>query len=216
MNHRTVIKGAIVVVILVTVVWSIVNVSEYAHKFHSGLVVWTLGASVGTANALSVYAFVIAKTRNVRVAAVAGVILFGAMSGALQTLLYIGNGAPLVAALAFGWFGPVAEGVLSWLHAVLSEEQTTQHKAKASNVKQPSTVTPVNVKQVSPLSPVDSVTPVNHAVTDVMQKGDTEIARQFGVSRQSVYKWRTTGVLGDKLAERLPVTQAMSINGAGK
>lgn len=201
-SHRDVIKVAIIIVILVTVVWSIVNVSEYAHKFHNGLVVWTLGASVGTANALSVYAFVIARTRNVKVAAVSGVILFGAMSGALQTLLYIGNGAPVVAAFAFGWFGPVAEGVLSWLHAVLSEEQVGKVAQRKPVSHERNTVTVAPVTQQLP-----------EWVTSVTSKGDTEIAELTGVTRQSIYRWRKAGVLGDKLIEKLPAPVTVSTNG---
>lgn len=215
LDHRGVIKVAIVVVIVVTVIWSIVNVSEYAHRYHSGLVVYSLGASVGTANALSVYAFVIARARSVKVAAVVGVVLFGAMSGTLQMLLYVMNGAPWIAAIAFGWFGPVAEGVLSWLHAVLSEEQA----GKTSTVK-PAKTDKRNVKtdkQNVNLTPVDTSSDTSSEapdwLTELVNLGDTELGKRIGVSRQSIYTWRNNGKLVDKLLERLPEPATVTSNG---
>jgi hypothetical protein len=199
-NHRTVIQWAIVVVIVVTVLWSIVNVHDYAAKFHNGLVVWTLGLSVGTANALSVYAFVIARTRNVKVAAGVGIALFGVMSGLLQMFLYIENGAPLLAAIAFGWFGPVAEAVLSWLHAALSEEGTQGRKQVASKQVQAgaSVKQPVKQEQVK--------------LQEIVKQTDKEIAELVNVSRQSVNQWRGAGKLESKLLERLPELQ-VTVNG---
>ena len=106
MNHRSIIKTMIVFVIFVVVAWSVVNISEYAHSFHDSWVVWSLGLALGTANALSVYALIIARTPAVRRPALVGILLFGGMSGVLQTLLYLTAGVPWPAALAFGWFGP--------------------------------------------------------------------------------------------------------------
>jgi hypothetical protein len=135
MNHRQIIKGAIIVVIGIVIVWSVVNISEYAAHFHASFVVWSLGLALGTANALSVYAFVISSSKGSRIPAGAGIILFGGMSGILQSLLYLMAGAPFIAALAFGWFGPVAEAVLSWLHAALSEDEAKQAAAEAERLK---------------------------------------------------------------------------------
>lgn len=132
MDHRSIIKWAIVAVVSVVIVWSVVNISEYAHHYHDSWVVWSLGLALGCANALSVYALIIAKTAQVRWAAVTGIILFGGMSGALQMLLYMALGAPLLASIAFGWFGPVAEAVLSWMHAALSEEAQPRKSAKTA------------------------------------------------------------------------------------
>lgn len=137
MNHRAAIKVLIIVVIGIVVAWSVVNISDYAHTFHASWVVWTMGAALGTANALSVYAFVMAKSDQVRRPAVIGIILFGGMSGTLQTLLYLQVGAPMLAALSFGWFGPVAEGVLAWLHAALSEEPATRKGTGKVTAKTP-------------------------------------------------------------------------------
>ena len=79
-NHRQVIKWLILPVMLVTVGYSIVNVSEYASHYHNGQVVWLLGASVGTANAIAVYSLVIAKTHRVMYA-VAVAFLAGLAAG---------------------------------------------------------------------------------------------------------------------------------------
>ena len=164
-SHRSIIKFLIVVVIVVTVVWSVANVHDYAAHFHNGPMVWTLGLSVGMANAISVYSFVIARTRNVKVAAGVGIALFGITSGMLQTFLYVVNGAPVLAAIAFGWFGPVAEGVLSWLHASLSEEQEPTRKAK------PATQHPQKV------APAAGTQPATQPATGATQPAVTERAR---------------------------------------
>ncbi len=123
MNHRSIIKGGIIAVIAIVILWSIVNISEYARHYHDSIIVWSLGAALGLANALSVYAFVISSSNRSRWPAGIGIALFGGMSAILQTLLYYTAGAPIEAALAFGCFGPVAEAVLSWLHAALSEDE---------------------------------------------------------------------------------------------
>lgn len=198
MNHRSAIKFLIVVVIGIVVAWSVVNISDYAHTFHASWVVWTMGAALGTANALSVYAFVMAKSSEVKRPAVIGIVLFGGMSGALQVLLYLQVGAPLLAALAFGCFGPVAEGVLAWLHAALSDEVVKQ--GRQAPVKQP-------VKQVQEV--------VKQPVTlqEVVKLPDGKIAALASVSRQTVNTWRNDGKLEAKLAERLPQLATPHTNG---
>lgn len=204
MNHRSVIKSLIVVVIFIVVAWSVVNISDYAHTFHASWVVWTMGIALGTANALSVYAFVMAKSTEVKRPAVIGIILFGGMSGTLQVLLYLQVGAPMLAALAFGCFGPAAEGVLAWLHAALSDEV----------VKQGKPVTKLSVKQAQ--APVNQVQPTvkqTVALTDVVKLTDGKIAELAGVSRQSVNGWRKDGKLEAKLMERLPELATPHTNG---
>lgn len=121
MNHRIFLQHAIVAVIAILILWSIVNVATYAYIYHANWIVWTLGIAIGAANAISVYAFVIAGSNRQRWPAGVGIVLFGGASGVLQMLLYTHDGAPPAAAIPFGWIGPVAEGVLSWLHAALSE-----------------------------------------------------------------------------------------------
>ncbi len=216
MNHRSVIKSLIVVVIGIVVAWSVVNISDYAHTFHASWIVWTMGAALGTANALSVYAFVMAKSVEVQRPAVIGIILFGGMSGTLQTLLYLQVGAPLLAALAFGWFGPVAEGVLAWLHAALSDEVVKQgktSKAPVKNDKQASTTVKANVN----LTPTDAAQGVNRQlapeVDALVNMGAAPLSKKLGVSRTTVYDWRNSGVLADKIMERLPELVTTHTNG---
>jgi hypothetical protein len=197
LDHRTIIKRSIVVVIIVTVLWSIVNVHDYAAKFHSGLVVWTLGLSVGVANALSVYSFVIARTSNVKVAAGVGIALFGVMSGLLQMFLYVENGAPWLAAIAFGWFGPVAEGVLSALHAALSEEAaprkpTQQTRKNTQESAAPAGTQPAIAESAGPApsAPLPRNPQRAHAAAQLAAQGITqpEIAEQLRVSVRTVQK----------------------------
>lgn len=209
MSHRTVIKFLIVVVISIVVVWSVVNISDYAYTFHANWIVYSMGLALGTANALSVYAFVMAKTTQVQRPAVLGIILFGGMSAVLQVLLYVQVGAPLLAALAFGTFGPVAEGVLAWLHAALSEEPATRKtsdKQASKGDKKGDKFTSSNDKQnVKP-----QLTPELTALIDL---GDKALGDKLGVSRQSVYTWKKNGVVVDKILERLPELATPTTNG---
>jgi len=135
MNHRSIIKGTIIFVIGIVIIWSIFNISEYARRYHDSITVWSLGLALGLANALSVYAFVISSSNRSRTPAAIGIALFGGMSAILQWLLYLSAGAPMLAAVAFGCFGPVAEAVLSWLHAALSEDETDQQRREAERLK---------------------------------------------------------------------------------
>lgn len=203
MSHRSIIKFLIVIVIAIVVVWSVVNISDYAFTFHANWIVYSMGLALGTANALSVYAYVMAKTPEVQRPAVLGIILFGGMSAVLQVLLYLQVGAPMLAALAFGCFGPVAEGVLAWLHAALSEEPATRKQVAASS------------KQAS-ASRVQEVAPVKQTAISLQQvasKTDGEIAAIVKVSRQSVNGWRNAGRLESKILERLPELATPTTNG---
>lgn len=217
MNHRSVIKVLIVVVIGIVVAWSVVNISDYAHTFHASWVVWTMGAALGTANALSVYAFVMAKSAEVQRPAVIGIILFGGMSGTLQTLLYLQVGAPILAALAFGWFGPAAEGVLAWLHAALSDEVVKQGKPTAKAPVKVDKPTSTTVKPNVNLTPTDNAQSVNRQlapeVDALVNMGTTALGKKLGVSRTTVYDWRNSGVLADKIMERLPELATPHTNG---
>lgn len=216
MNHRSVIKVLIVVVIGIVVAWSVVNISDYAHTFHASWVVWTMGAALGTANALSVYAFVMAKSAEVQRPAVIGIVLFGGMSGTLQTLLYLQVGAPLLAALAFGWFGPVAEGVLAWLHAALSDEVVKQGKTSkvAVKVDRPtSTTVKANVNLTPTAAPSSVTRQLTPEVDALVNMGVTPLSKKLGVSRTTVYDWRDSGVLADKIMERLPQLEPVHTNG---
>lgn len=135
MNHRSIIKGTIIFVIGIVILWSIFNISEYARRYHDSITVWSLGLALGLANALSVYAFVISSSKRSRTPATLGIALFGGMSAILQFLLYYSAGAPIPAAIAFGGFGPVAEAILSWMHAALSEEEADQQREKEAAAK---------------------------------------------------------------------------------
>ena len=215
MNHRSVIKSLIVAVIFIVVAWSVVNISDYAHTFHASWVVWTMGAALGAANALSVYAFVMAKTPEVKRPAVIGIILFGGMSGTLQTLLYLQVGAPLLAALAFGWFGPAAEGVLAWLHAALSDEVVKQTKQTAKQTVKPDKLTSTDVKLTQTPDTTNANQHLTPEVVALVNMGITPLSKKLGVSRTSVYDWKEKGVLADKIMERLPQLEPIHTNGTG-
>lgn len=213
MNHRSVIKTLIVIVIGIVVAWSVVNISDYAHTFHASWVVWTMGAALGTANALSVYAFVMARGVEVKRPAVIGIILFGGMSGTLQTLLYLQVGAPILAALAFGWFGPAAEGVLAWLHAALSDEVIKQGKQPTKQPVKNDKLTSTPVKLASTPDAVDANQSLTPEIAALVNMGPTALGKKLGVSRTSVYEWKKDGVLVDRIMERLPQLEPVRTNG---
>lgn len=205
-NHRTAIKWLIIPVMLITVGYSIFNVSEYASQYHHGAAVWLLGCSVGLANAISVYSLVIAETSSVRWAAVAGISLFGLLSAILQIALYVQSGAFWPVAFALGVFGPLAEGLLSWQHATLSDEQAKVQGRKASNSKQVQGGASKQQEQAISKQPAISL-------QQVASKTDAEIAALVKVSRQSVNGWRNAGKLEGKILERLPELAIISTNG---
>ena len=196
MAHRSIIKGLIILVITIVVAWSVANIADYARRFHDTPMVWSLGVALGLANALAVYAFVIARTIDVRRPAVAGIIVFGGMSAVLQTGLYLVDGANLVAALAFGCFGPAAEGLLSWLHAALSEEPQPARKT-ASAQRDPQRTQPQREPQRSTQEPQPPAAPpaAAPAVSErartayamaQAQRPQQEIAQELGISLRTV------------------------------
>jgi hypothetical protein len=198
-THRSIIKGLIILVITIVVAWSVANIADYARRFHDTPMVWSLGVALGLANALAVYAFVIARTIDVRRPAVAGIVVFGGMSAVLQTGLYFVDGANIVAALAFGCFGPAAEGLLSWLHAALSEEP--QHTRKTASAQrepqrpQPAAHPQRPAQETQPPAAAPATKPAAPAVSErartahamsQAQRPQNEIAQELGVSLRTV------------------------------
>lgn len=135
-DSKRIVRNIILGVISITIVWSFVNVSEYAKLYHDSWVVWSFGLVVAASNALSVYRFVESKSWTDRSPALVGVVLFGGMSGLLQTFYYQHDQADLMTSLIFGWFGPIAEGVLSWLLVTVVSENV---QAPAQTTDKPKT-----------------------------------------------------------------------------
>jgi hypothetical protein len=185
-NHRKILQATIIIVVAILIVWSIVNVSAYAYIYHASAIVVTLGIALGAANALSVYAFVIAQSSKVKWPAGVGIALFGGASGTLQMLLYLHDGAPLAAALTFGWIGPVAEAVLSWLHAALSEEESASAKAQPEQESATQSATPTDQETQEDVT--DSLPSVVLQAQAMKENGLTieEIAAQLRKSKRSV------------------------------
>jgi hypothetical protein len=199
MTHRSIIKALIILVITIVVAWSVANIADYARRFHDTPMVWSLGVALGLSNALAVYAFVIARTPAVRKPAVVGIVVFGGMSAVLQTALYFVDGANLVAAFAFGCFGPAAEGLLSWLHAALSEEPQTARKTapaqRDTQRTQPAAGTqrppqepqePAAQPAVAPAAPAPSERARTAYAMAQAQRPQKEIAAELGVSLRTV------------------------------
>lgn len=196
MTHRSIIKALIIVVITIVVAWSVANIADYARRFHDTPMVWSLGVALGLSNALAVYAFVIARTDAVRRPAVAGILVFGGMSAVLQTALYFVDGANIVAAVAFGCFGPAAEGLLSWLHAALSEEPQSARKT-AQPQRDPQRTQPAASPQRQPQQPaapaaaaapppaVSERARTAYAMAQA-QRPQSEIAQELGISLRTV------------------------------
>lgn len=199
MTHRSIIKALIIVVITIVVAWSVANIADYARRFHDTPMVWSLGVALGLSNALAVYAFVIARTDAVRRPAVAGILVFGGMSAVLQTALYFVDGANIVAAVAFGCFGPAAEGLLSWLHAALSEEpQSARKTASPQRNPQPQqpaagpqqTAAAAAAKPAAAAAPAEPPALSERARTAYAMaqanRPQSEIAQELGISLRTV------------------------------
>lgn len=196
MTHRSIIKALIIVVITIVVAWSVANIADYARRFHDTPMVWSLGVALGLSNALAVYAFVIARTAAVRKPAVAGILVFGGMSAVLQTALYFVDGANIVAAVAFGCFGPAAEGLLSWLHAALSEEPQSARKTAAPQ-RTPQPQQPAAGPQQAAAAPAApaAAAAAQPAISErartayamaQAQRPQNEIAQELGISLRTV------------------------------
>lgn len=196
-NHRRILQITIIVVVAILIIWSIVNVSAYAHIYHASAIVVTLGIALGAANALSVYAFVIAQTSKVKWPAGVGIALFGGASGTLQMLLYLHDSAPLAAAITFGWIGPVAEAVLSWLHAALSEEESTAGQTQAQPIEKDATQPARKVRKEKTQSNQESATGQPH---ETQTKDVTDALPSVALQAQAM---QANGMSIDEIATQL-------------
>ncbi len=79
-DSKRIVRNIILGVISITIVWSFVNVSQYAKLYHDSWVVWSFGLVVAASNALSVYRFVESKSWTDRSPALVGVVLFGGLA----------------------------------------------------------------------------------------------------------------------------------------
>lgn len=162
---RQTVRTLILLVIGITIVWSFVNVSMYARLYHDSWVVYSFGFVVAVANALSVYRVVEAQTKAERVPAITGVVLFGGMSGVLQTMYYGHEGADIVTSVIFGWFGPVAEAVLSWLLVTVN----AGHTSAISATVQAAAVVVQDKPRQPRTKPVDKPAEVMDRAPDIVQ-----------------------------------------------
>lgn len=189
MNHRSIIKVLIALVILVAVVWSIINIATYAYNFHATPWVVFLGVVVGGSLALSVYARMVTTDKKSILWSTTGIVLFGLASCVLQTLLYRQDNAPWIAALMFGCVGPVAEGVLSALHAALSEEPQAvppiqqaaivEYKPRPEPTKQPQPKPVVVKEDVNNVARQQALDAINNRQGD----GATSVGNVVGIDK---------------------------------
>lgn len=135
---RRIVTGAVAATILIAAAWSVANISTVAHHYHHSRAAWLLGLAFGTANAISVYIFAISpKGSQARRPAVAGTLLFGVGSAAIQYHLY--HELEAVAwnvAIWFAALGPAAEALLAWLEAALNADEEAANAERSAALRQ--------------------------------------------------------------------------------
>jgi len=165
---------------------STLNIRDMAEQTHTatGAASWIVSVAIG--GTLSVLAYVASITDGrTRTMATTFAVFAALVSTALQVSLFLGRGAPVAVAVAFGIGVPFFEVALaltdSMLRRYVMPVQAPSKKAKS--------VTPVPVQDVTP------VTPAPVQVDDAPTVNKSELARQYNVSRQTIDRWIKQGKL---------------------
>lgn len=205
--RRWVSRVTLMLLALLTVA-SVLNIHDMAEATHAagGIAAWIVSIAIG--GTLSVLAYVASITDGDTRRMAAGFAVFAAIvSTALQVSLFLDRGAHMAVAFAFGVGVPFFEVALALTDSMLRRYatpvpntvpvtvQNTAQNTVANTV--PDTITPpvpVTVQNTVPDSAPDTVT--QHATRNTQQPVNiTELARQLGVSRTTVYRRLNNGEL---------------------
>lgn len=179
---------------------SVLNIHDMAEATHAagGIAAWIVSIAIG--GTLSVLAYVASITDGDTRRMAAGFAVFAAIvSTALQVSLFLDRGAHMAVALAFGLGVPFFEVALALTDSMLRRYATPVPDSVPVTVQNtvPDTVTPpvpVTVQNTAPDSAPDTVT--QHATRTAQHTVNvTELARQLGVSRTTVYRRLNNGEL---------------------
>ena len=190
-NVQRWVSVATLVLLFMLTVASVLNIHDMAEATHTanGLPAWIVSIAIG--GTLSVLAYVASITDgHTRTASVIFAVFAATVSTALQVSLFLDRGAQWPVAVAFGVGVPFFEVALAITDSMLRRYETTA----------PHTVTVQGTHTVA--TPVTNTveTPVQDSVPDKPNtRADgvnvSELARQLGVSRATVYRKLNSGEL---------------------
>ena len=190
-NVQRWVSVATLVLLFMLTVASVLNIHDMAEATHTanGLPAWIVSIAIG--GTLSVLAYVASITDgHTRTASVIFAVFAATVSTALQVSLFLDRGAQWPVAVAFGVGVPFFEVALAITDSMLRRYETPA----------PHTVTVQGTHTIA--TPVTNTveTPVQDSVQDKPNtRADgvnvSELARQLGVSRATVYRKLNSGEL---------------------
>ena len=195
--HRWVSRVTLVLLALLTVA-SVQNIHDMAEATHAanGASAWIVSIAVG--GTLSVLAYVASITDGrTRWTAIAFASFAAVVSTALQVSLFQARGAQLAVALAFGLGVPFFEVALALTDSMLRRYSTpvaTPSHATARNTV-PDTVSDAMRTTVAHTVPDTMQQPVADTVRTTVPVNVSQLAKQLGVSRSTVYRRLQNGEL---------------------
>lgn len=119
--HKTV-SFIVVLLIVILTLASVINIYEQTTNYHHGLQIWLIAAGFAASFSVTVYIVMIARTKTTKIVAGLFALVFGFISGLIQTELYGASGASQQIALAYGYGVPAFEAALAILEALLNME----------------------------------------------------------------------------------------------
>lgn len=195
--HRWVSRVTLVLLALLTVA-SVQNIHDMAEATHAanGASAWIVSIAVG--GTLSVLAYVASITDGrTRWTAIAFASFAAIVSTALQVSLFQARGAQLAVALAFGLGVPFFEVALALTDSMLRRYSTpvaTLSHATARNTVA-DTVSDAMRNTVAHTVPDTTQHTVADTVRNTVPVSVSQLAKQLGVSRSTVYRRIQTGEL---------------------
>ena len=190
-NVQRWVSVATLVLLFMLTVASVLNIHDMAEATHTanGLPAWIVSIAIG--GTLSVLAYVASITDgHTRTASVIFAVFAATVSTALQVSLFIDRGAQWPVAVAFGVGVPFFEVALAITDSMLRRYETPA----------PHTVTVQGTHTIATPVTNTAETPVQDSVPDKPNtRADgvnvSELARQLGVSRATVYRKLNSGEL---------------------
>ena len=190
-NVQRWVSVATLVLLFMLTVASVLNIHDMAEATHTanGLPAWIVSIAIG--GTLSVLAYVASITDgHTRTASVIFAVFAATVSTALQVSLFLDRGAQWPVAVAFGVGVPFFEVALAITDSMLRRYETPA----------PHTVTVQGTHTIATPVTNTAETPVQDSVPDKPNtRADgvnvSELARQLGVSRATVYRKLNSGEL---------------------
>ena len=190
-NVQRWVSVATLVLLFMLTVASVLNIHDMAEATHTanGLPAWIVSIAIG--GTLSVLAYVASITDgHTRTASVIFAVFAATVSTALQVSLFIDRGAQWPVAVAFGVGVPFFEVALAITDSMLRRYETpAPHTVTVQGTH--TVATPVTNTVETPVQ--DSVPDKPHTRADGVNV--SELARQLGVSRATVYRKLNSGEL---------------------